>query len=65
MNQNKSNRWEIASEITSQRKKVTTDAVVFCVFSRLVLFCEKRALRNFTKFSGKHLCQSLYFNIAV
>ena len=26
------------------------------------MLCEKGALRNFTKFTGKHLCQSLFFN---
>ena len=26
------------------------------------VFCEKNVLRNFTKFTGKHLCQSLFFN---
>ena len=26
------------------------------------MFCEKVVLRNFTKFTGKHLCQSLFFN---
>ena len=26
------------------------------------VFCKKRFLRNFTKFTGKHLRQSLYFN---
>ena len=30
--------------------------------SRLELFCKKGALRNFAKFTGKHLCQSLNFN---
>ena len=30
--------------------------------SRPELFCEKGALRNFTKFTGKHLYQSLFFN---
>ena len=30
--------------------------------SRPVVFCKKGALRNFTKYSGKHLCQSLFFN---
>ena len=25
---------------------------------------EKGVLRNFAKFSGKHLCQSLFFNVA-
>ena len=27
-----------------------------------VLFCKKGALKNFTKFTGKHLCWSLFFN---
>ena len=26
------------------------------------MFCEKGVLRNFSKFTGKHLCQSLFFN---
>ena len=26
------------------------------------MFCERGVLRNFAKFTGKHLCQSLYFN---
>ena len=26
------------------------------------MFCEKGVFRNFTKFTGKHLCQSLFFN---
>ena len=26
------------------------------------MFCKKDALRRFTKFTGKHLCQSLFFN---
>ena len=30
--------------------------------SRPEVFCEKGVLRNFTKFTGKHLCQSLFFN---
>ena len=30
--------------------------------SRRCVFCIKGVLRNFTKFTGKHLCQSLYFN---
>ena len=28
------------------------------------VFCEKGILRNFSKFTGKHLCQSLSFNKA-
>ena len=30
--------------------------------SRPTVFCEKGVLRNFAKFTGKHLCQSLFFN---
>ena len=30
--------------------------------SRPEVFCKKGVLRNFTKFIGKHLCQSLLFN---
>ena len=26
------------------------------------VFCKKDVLRNFTKFTGKHMCQSLFFN---
>ena len=28
----------------------------------LEMFCEKGVLKNFAKFTGKHLCQSLFFN---
>ena len=30
--------------------------------SRPDVLCKKGVLRNFAKFTGKHLCQSLYFN---
>ena len=30
--------------------------------SRPDVFCEKGVLRNFAKFTGKHLCESLFFN---
>ena len=30
--------------------------------SLLEVFCKKGTLRNFAKFTGKHLCQSLFFN---
>ena len=30
--------------------------------SRPEVFRKKGALRNFTKFTGKHLCQRLFFN---
>ena len=30
--------------------------------SRPEVFCKKGVLRNFAKFTGKHLCQGLFFN---
>ena len=30
--------------------------------SLLEVFCKEGVLKNFTKFTGKHLCQSLFFN---
>ena len=30
--------------------------------SRPEVFCKKGVLKNFAKFTGKHLCQSLLFN---
>ena len=33
-----------------------------CRSNRLEVFCKKGALRNFAKFTGKHLCQTLFFN---
>ena len=33
-----------------------------CRSSRPEVFCKRGVLRNFTKFTGKHLCQSLFFN---
>ena len=32
--------------------------------SCLEVFCEKGVIRNFVKFTGKHLCQSLFFDKA-
>ena len=30
--------------------------------NRPEVFCKKGILRNFTEFTGKYLCQSLFFN---
>ena len=30
--------------------------------SRPEVFCEKGVLRNFAKFTGKHVCESLFLN---
>ena len=46
--------WDsIAEKINSRRKYRGTHAEVFC---------NKGVLRNFAKFTGKHLCESLVFN---
>ena len=33
-----------------------------CGSSRPKVFCQKSVFRNFAKFTGKHLCQTFYFN---
>ena len=44
--------------------KLTYQSCLRCVdklrSSRPEVFCEKGVLRNFTKFTGKHLCQRLF-----
>ena len=42
-------------------------SLIICWFTTLFrsscpVFCKKGILRNFAKFSGKHLCQSLFLN---
>ena len=32
-----------------------------CRISRPEVFCKKGVLRNFAKFTGKHMCQNLFF----
>ena len=36
-----------------------------CRSSRPEMFCKKAVLRNFAKFTGKHLCQSFFFDKVV
>ena len=47
--------------MTSSKKKKKRKYRV----SRPEMFCEKGVLRNFAKFTGKHLCQNLFFNKVV
>ena len=35
---------------------------IFFRSSRPEVFCKKGVIRNFAKFTGKHLCQSLFLN---
>ena len=46
---------------SSQNKFLQTNAEPIRS-SRSEVFCKKGVLRNFTKFTGKQLCQSLFFN---
>ena len=41
--------------------KLTNESVI-CRSSRPEVFCKIDVFRNFATFSGKHLCQSLFFN---
>ena len=34
-----------------------------CRNSHPEIFCKKSVLKNFVKFTGKHVCESLFFNI--
>ena len=38
------------------------NALAFYRSSRSDVFCKKSVLRNFVRFTGKHLCQSRFFN---
>ena len=40
--------------------RLCMSSLIRCIRSEL--FCKRRVLRNFTKFTGKHPCQSLFFN---
>ena len=44
------------------QNKISQPDLSFDRSSRLEVFCKKSVLRNFAKFTGKHLCQSLFFN---
>ena len=45
------NAWQIAMLTKSTSRSGRTE-----------VFCKKGDLKNFAKFTGKHLCQSLFFN---
>ena len=47
---------------TKVQSKLTNDVKETDRSSRPEVFCKKGVLRNFAKFTGKHLCQSLFFN---
>ena len=65
--------WSLICEfVTGLPKKLLKKLLKFKCFvrvlpeftyrrSRAKVFCKKNVLRNFAKFTGKHLCQSLFF----
>ena len=44
------------------RKRILIRGVITFRSSRPEVFCKKDVLRNFAKFTGKYLCQGLFFN---
>ena len=46
----------------STKSKCSKTISIICRCSRRRCFVRKGILRNFAKFTGKHLCQSLFFN---
>ena len=53
-------RWYIRNFKLRIRKKHDTERPKYRS-SRSEVFCKKSVLRNFAKFTGKHLCQILFF----
>ena len=63
-NRNTRTRWEICSKLTMEtpeRRRCISHRNLRS--SRPKLFSKKGGPRNFAKFTGKYLCQSLFFNI--
>ena len=48
--------------IISVTVRVAWNGLVIVRSSRPEVFCKKDVLKNFAKFTGKHLCQRLFFN---
>ena len=54
---------KVLLEISQNSQENTCARVsMLCRSSRPEVFCKKCILRNFAKFTGKYLCQSLFFN---
>ena len=59
----------LSKKCTSNQRTLCLADTIFCTnwsiyrSSRLGVCCKKGVLRSFKKFAGKHLCQSLFFNI--
>ena len=68
----KEHPWRAASQFWGFSMLMLQSKSLFSLYSRQIysncrssrpeVFCKKAVLRNFTKFFGKHLCRSLFFN---
>ena len=54
--------WYKSLTIAEKSYILNSDKVHRLTSSRPKVFCKKGVLRNFAKFTGKHLCQSQFFN---
>ena len=58
-------KYGVLNNNYSARKKCLVDLTLREKSSRSEVFSKKVVLRNFAKFTGKHLCQLLFFNKVV
>ena len=58
------NKNNVSKHLLCLSKSLDTNTLANIITrsSRTEVFCKKGVLRNFAKFTGKHLCQSLFFN---
>ena len=60
---NGNDRWMKQNFLLNNRKVGAFDELPLCFrSSHPKVFCKKDVIRNFAKFTGKHLYQSLFFN---
>ena len=57
----KNQKQDFSPKATAENKTAQLFKAIFRS-SRSEVFWEKGVLRNFAEFTGKHLCQSLFFN---
>ena len=55
------NYWQALKVLYEAHTSLSSIVFTFRI-SRSEVFCKKYILRSFTKFTGKHLCQSLFSN---
>ena len=55
------NYWQVLKVLYETHTSLSSIVFTFRI-SRPEVFCKKNVLRSLTKFTEKHLCQSLFFN---